>query len=205
MQIQATGLGKKFIREWIFRGLDVIIKQGQPTAITGPNGSGKSTLLQILSGHHLPNEGTIRYSNQGTNIPAEHIYQHISIAAPYLELIEEFTLDELLDFHFKFKPLNEGLSIGTFKDLVYLSDQGKKEVKKFSSGMKQRLKLGLCFYTKSDICLLDEPTSNLDEFGVNWYLENIKNVLDEKLVIVSSNQKYEYEFCEQVIHIPDFK
>lgn len=204
MQIQATGLGKKFIREWIFRGLDTVIEQGQPTAITGPNGSGKSTLLQILSGHHLPNEGKIAYTNEGQSIPVEKVYRYISIAAPYLEVIEELTLDELLDFHFKFKPLKD-LSIPEFKELVYLENQGKKEVKKFSSGMKQRLKLGLCFFTDAKICFLDEPTSNLDEFGVNWYLDNINKVLKEKVIIVSSNQKLEYEFCEQVIHIPDYK
>lgn len=204
MQIQATGLGKKFIREWIFRGLDTVIEQGKPTAITGPNGSGKSTFLQILSGHHLPNEGNIAYTNEGQLIPIEKVYRYISIAAPYLEVIEELTLDELLDFHFKFKALKD-LSVPEFKELVYLENQGKKEVKKFSSGMKQRLKLGLCFFTDAKICFLDEPTSNLDEFGVKWYLDNIKKVLKEKVIVVSSNQKLEYEFCEQVIHIPDYK
>ena len=101
--------------------------------------------------------------------------------------------------------LSKGLDLKDFKSLILLEKEGKKEIRKFSSGMKQRLKLGLCFFTSSTICLLDEPTSNLDEFGVSWYQEHIQNVAKEKLLVVSSNQPYEYEFCKQKIHIPDFK
>ncbi len=205
MKIEAKGIGKKFVREWIFRELNATLDLNNPTAITGPNGSGKSTLLQILSGYHLPTEGEVVYSNNGQQVAAEEIYQFISIATPYLEVIEEFTLDELLQFHFKFKPLSKGLDLKDFKSLILLEKEGKKEIRKFSSGMKQRLKLGLCFFTSSTICLLDEPTSNLDEFGVSWYQEHIQNVAKEKLLVVSSNQPYEYEFCKQKIHIPDFK
>ena len=205
MKISAQGIGKKFIQEWIFRGLNAEFDIQAPTAITGPNGSGKSTLLQILSGQNLPTEGQISYSVNDKLIPAEEVYKNLSIAAPYLELIEEFTLDELLNFHFKFKPLAKGLSIAEFKALTFLQDQGRKEIKKFSSGMKQRLKLGLCFFTQAEICLLDEPTSNLDEFGVNWYLEHIEQVIKSKLVIISSNQRIEYGCCKQIVDIPNFK
>ena len=205
MKISAQGIGKKFIQEWIFRGLNAEFDIQAPTAITGPNGSGKSTLLQILSGQNLPTEGQISYSVNDKLIPAEEVYKNLSIAAPYLELIEEFTLDELLNFHFKFKPLTKGLSVVEFKALTFLQDQGRKEIKKFSSGMKQRLKLGLCFFTQAEICLLDEPTSNLDEFGVNWYLEHIEQVIKSKLVIISSNQRIEYGCCKQIVDIPNFK
>lgn len=205
MEITVAGLGKKFIQQWIFKDLNATFNTGSPTAITGPNGSGKSTLLQLLSGQQLATKGTIRYQLGQDDIPVESIYTHLAIAAPYLELIEEFKLDELLSFHFKFKPLKEGLSTNDFKSLTHLEKEGQKEVRKFSSGMKQRLKLGLCFFTRSAICLLDEPTANLDSFGVNWYLDHIQEVAKERLLIISSNQPHEYDCCTQQLFIPDFK
>ena len=205
MKIEARGLGKKFIREWIFRKLDASFETGTPTAITGPNGSGKSTLIQLLNGFKLPTEGEVLFSKNGNNIPVEEIFAYIDIATPYMELIEEFTLKEFLDFHFKFKALKAGHTQKTFLEKVYLEKDKNKQIKHFSSGMKQRLKLGLAFFSASEICFLDEPTSNLDQKGTDWYLEHVKSCIDEKLLIICSNQTHEYDFCEQTLYIPDFK
>lgn len=103
MRIELTGLGKKFNRDWIFKGIDVTIASSDRVAIIGPNGSGKSTLLQVISGVLSPNAGTIAFQNAGVDISVENIYKNISIAAPYLELPEEMTLMELIQFHFSFK------------------------------------------------------------------------------------------------------
>lgn len=205
MVIEVEKLGKKYAKEWIFRNLDARFDAKFSYAITGPNGSGKSTLIQILSGAFLPTEGTIKYSLQGNSILEDQVYSHLDIITPYLELIEEFTLEEFLSFHFKFKKLKSGLSLNDFIALVYLENDRSKLIQNFSSGMKQRLKLGLAFFSQSEICLLDEPTSNLDEQGIAWYLKHIKAILAEKLVIISSNQLKEYDFCDNIIHIPDFK
>lgn len=198
-------LGKKFNREWIFRSLSTTFESKGSYSITGGNGSGKSTFIQVLCGFMPLTEGTIIYEHEGKIIGPELFYQHFDISTPYLELIEEFTLQEFLDFHFKFKKLKTGLNLNDFLKLVYLEGDNEKQIKNFSSGMKQRLKLGLCFYSQSEVCLLDEPTSNLDEAGISWYQNSIKSILDEKLILVSSNQKNEYEFCQMNIHIPDFK
>lgn len=205
MRIEVENLGKKYAKEWIFRKLDMQFDSQFSYAITGPNGSGKSTLLQTLTGVFLPTEGTVSYFKGDENIIEEDFYKHLDIVTPYLELIEEFTLDEFLKFHFKFKRLSEGVSIDDFVQHVYLEKDRDKQLQNFSSGMKQRLKLGLAFYSQSPICFLDEPTSNLDEQGTDWYLTHVKRALDKKLVIISSNQKHEYDFCDKVINIPDFK
>jgi len=205
MKISAQALGKKYVKEWIFRHLDATFELGTPAAITGPNGSGKSTLLQLLTGYHIPTEGHLHFYDGDREIPVEDFFRHISIATPYLELIEEFTLDELLNFHFKFKPLANAIDLNRFKELTYLKKEGNKEIRNFSSGMKQRLKLGLCFFTQAKCCFLDEPTSNLDQFGIDWYKEHVSSIIGEKLLMISSNQLEEYAFCQQIIHIPDFK
>lgn len=205
MQISVKGLGKKYQREWIFRNLTEDFTSDISYAITGPNGSGKSTLIQLMTSHFPPTEGEVLYTLDGASIPVELYYKHFDIITPYLEIIEEFTLREFLSFHFKFKELKAGHTLDDFVKKVYLEKDLDKLIKNFSSGMKQRLKLGLAFFSQCPICFLDEPTSNLDETGVNWYFDNIREVMKNKLVVISSNQKYEYDFCEKVIHIPHFK
>jgi ABC-type multidrug transport system ATPase subunit len=205
MIIKVDKLGKKYAKEWIFRNLDYTFHSKAAYAITGPNGSGKSTLLQILTSASLPTAGTIKYSTDRTAIAEEDIYRHIDIVTPHLELIEEFSLVEFLSFHFKFKKLRQGLTQKDFLELVYLEKDSDKLIQNFSSGMKQRLKLGLTFFSESEICFLDEPTSNLDEQAIEWYLKHIQTILRKKLVIISSNQKYEYDFCDSIINVTDFK
>lgn len=205
MRIEVENLGKKYAKEWIFRKLDMEFDTAYSYAITGPNGSGKSTLLQTLTGVFLPSEGKITYTKSDAVINEEDYYKHLDIVTPYLELIEEFTLNEFINFHFKFKQLKAGISIDEFVQHIYLENDRDKILQNFSSGMKQRLKLGLAFYSQSPICFLDEPTSNLDEKGIAWYLRHVKKAIQEKLVIISSNQKYEYDFCDKVVNIPDFK
>src|SRR5688572_533377 len=102
MRIELKQIGKKYNREWIFRDVDFVFEENSKTVILGPNGSGKSTLLQIISGILTPSKGELFYTIHNKTIPVEEIFQYLSISAPYLELIEELTLQELIDFHFSF-------------------------------------------------------------------------------------------------------
>ena len=202
MQIIADNLGRRFNREWIFRNLNLKLFSNRTYAVTGPNGSGKSTLLQVLSGMMPCSEGKVSYSLTGKMlIHPDDIYKSISIATPYQELIEEFTLEEQVDFHLKFKKFKEGISKEIFFEKLGLKDSVKKEIRFFSSGMKQRVKLGLALYSNSSILLLDEPTTNLDAQGTDWYLKEIKANISERLAVICSNQRHEYDFCEELIEL----
>ncbi len=205
MQITLSNTGKRFNREWIFRRLSYEFQPGKNYAITGPNGSGKSTLLQVIAGATLHNEGTIEYNDGQRTTNNEQHYSNISIAAPYLELIEEMTAKEMLEFHLKFKPLIQSLSIEEMLKIVGLENAVNKQLRYFSSGMKQRLKLAQAFFSNTPILLLDEPTTNLDADGIELYHTLINNYTKDRLVIVSSNVKQEYDFCEEVIEIGDYK
>jgi len=203
MIISLEDLGKKFINQWIFKGLNREVRLGDPVAVTGPNGSGKSTLLKIISGWMLPTKGKLSYRLEGREIPGEHYYLHIDYVAPYLELIEELSLSEFLEFHFTHKMLQPGIHISDFLEEVYLAEEKNKFLKYFSSGMKQRLKLGLGFFSASPILLLDEPTTNLDEKGKKWYSDQIRRLIDKKLIIIASNQEEDYFFTKDVISMTD--
>ena len=203
--VRLNNVGKRYNREWIFRHCSYQFNAGKSYAITGPNGSGKSTLLQVIAGATLHNEGTIEYKDGQRTTNNEQHYTNISITAPYLELIEEMTAKEMMEFHSKFKPLITSLSILEMLKIVGLENAVNKQLRYFSSGMKQRLKLAQAFFSNTPILLLDEPTTNLDADGVTLYHSLISNYTKDKLVIVSSNVKQEYDFCEEVIEIGMYK
>lgn len=205
MQIILKKLGKKFGREWIFKGIDQTFSTGNASAITGPNGSGKSTLMLIISGWALPSSGEVAYQFYNSEVKADEIYRHIDYIAPYTELIEELTLQEFLKFHFRFKRLRAGLNFEEALHRIRLGKERDKYLRHFSSGMKQRLKLDLGFYSDCPILLLDEPTTNLDHDNKQWYLEEINEVLANKIVIIASNQKEEYTFASTYLDIGNYK
>jgi ABC-type multidrug transport system ATPase subunit len=205
MKITLSKIGRRFNREWIFRNINYTFETEKSYAILGINGSGKSTLLQVISGALSQSEGVISYETNGKEVEIDQVFQYLALATPYLELIEEFTLTEVLDFHFEFKTRRDKLSNNDLITLLNMESSKNKQLKYFSSGMKQRVKLILAFCADTQILLLDEPTSNLDEQGIAWYNSLIEKFIFDRLVIVCSNQNHEYEFCQNRIHISDYK
>jgi ABC-type multidrug transport system ATPase subunit len=203
--ISLQKIGRRFNREWIFKQVDHTFTQGQSYAILGPNGSGKSTLLQILNGSLTPSSGVLAYTLNGAPLEPENVFKYLSLAAPYLEVIEEFSLVEMIDFHFKFKTYLPGLDSDKVIGLLGFEASKNKLIRYFSSGMKQRLKLALAFCADTPLLMLDEPTSNLDTQGVDWYLSLVQQFATGRLVIICSNQEHEYSFCKHRLLITDYK
>jgi ABC-type multidrug transport system ATPase subunit len=207
ISIETQQLGKRFGREWIFRGLNLRIENAEKFVITGSNGSGKSTLLQMLSGYVLPTEGNIVWKDEKNNfINKDSIYKHVAIASPALELIEEFSPKELIKHQRSFKKFQGEFSDDDLIELALLTPHKNKSIKHFSSGMKQRLKLLLASLSDTPLLLLDEPIINLDKTGILWYKELILTYAINKTIIVCSNKlKDEYGFCSRELSVDEFK
>jgi ABC-type multidrug transport system ATPase subunit len=206
--IHTNGLAKRFNREWIFRKLSFEFKAGNTYGVTGPNGSGKSTLLQVLWGQSPPSAGTLSYTCHGNATLPEEIYRRISVATPYMDLIEEFTLQEQVAFHQKLKPFRDEITVEELISLMGLQNARNKQIVNFSSGMRQRVKLALAFFTRSEIIFLDEPGTNLDKNAFKWYreqLEIIQNKYPSTLILIASNDPEEYATAQEIISILDFK
>lgn len=204
MNIALENIGKRYNRDWIFRGVSENLKENEAFVIKGSNGSGKSTFLKILSGYGIPTEGRILV-NEG-NFDLTKLYKEISIAAPYVDIPEEFSLKELVDFHSKFKKLNLDKDKSLSDTFNLPSNTDQKLIKDYSSGMRQRVKLGLAILSDTRILLLDEPLSNLDEKGMNWYADLIAKYRKDRIIIVCSNNfEKEYFFCEKEINIENYK
>jgi len=204
MQITLSKIGKRFNSEWIFRNVNFQFNVAEKYVLLGGNGSGKSTLLQIIAGNFLPSIGNISYQYNSVQISSEEIYKYLTIAAPYLELLEEFTFQELIKFQKAFKPF-----LITEKEILEISELQhikSKPIKYFSSGMKQRAKITLAVLADVPLLLLDEPSTNLDHKAVQWYDDLIKKFAMHKTIIVASNkQEAEYTFCNHFLNIEDFK
>lgn len=198
-------VGKRYQRQWIFQGVSLHIEDKQSYAILGPNGSGKSTLLQIISGILSPSEGRVSYQVDGQDVEADNIYKYLSYSAPYLELIEEFSLIELVNFHRSFKSFIDNVSSKELINRIGLSHAANKQIRHYSSGMKQRVRLGLAMLTESTLVLLDEPTNNLDNEGIEWYRALVQQYMGERLLLIASNQLHEYDFCANQVDIREYK
>lgn len=200
MEILAENVSKKFRQEFVIRDFNYHFQLGQSYAITGPNGSGKSTLLQLIAQFTLPNSGKIEM----TGIDPELVYKQITYAAPYVELIEEYTLGEHLDLLKKNQYLPRHITIESFEEFIALSPNRFKMIKYYSSGMRQKIKLGFALLSERPVLLLDEPTTNFDEQAKEWFF-NCLNNQRHKLIIVASNEIREIEFCSEKIAINQFK
>ncbi len=203
--IQVQNASKRFHHEWIFKNLNLGLSAGDTIAITGGNGSGKSTLLKCLSGAIPLTSGTIQYQSGTTQIVEEQWFRSLALATPYLELPEEFTLSEVLSFHFQFKNPLQQRSNAEILEILGLEKHKSKAISQFSSGMKQRVKLALAIFSEVPFLLLDEPTTNLDKQGVTWYLDLIQQFSQDRIVMICSNDPREYDFCEKKIAMEDLK
>ncbi|HTB32033.1 MAG TPA: ATP-binding cassette domain-containing protein [Bacteroidia bacterium] len=200
MNIQLTKAGKKYGRSWIFRDFSFQFNDGKKYVVIGPNGSGKSTLLKIVSGGATLSEGAIEFTSGNKKLKPEDVFQYVSIAAPWLDIPEEYTLEEIIMFHTQFKKLINNISVKEAIKIIDLEHTREKHYRNFSSGMKQRVKLGLAILSDTPLLLLDEPVTALDAKSVKWYQDMIAEYSKDKTIIVfSNNREEEFGFCEEKV------
>ena len=205
MHIQLHDIGKRFGKHWLFKGINAEFNSGDRIGITGINGSGKSTLLQIAAGISQPSSGSVEYEGEKLK-SADDLPGQLAMISPYMDLPEQLKLKELFDFHQKFIPMKPQIDLDAFCKITTLEGKEGQLVKSFSSGMKQRLKLGLAFLSEANILMLDEPCSNLDGSGKSLYKKLITEYSAGRMILIASNEA-EVELFDTTkrIDIMDFK
>lgn len=201
MKIELNNISKRFNRNWIFRNITKEFVSGNSYAFIGNNGSGKSTLLKIIAGFEHPSLGSLKYS-QDKEVHKSDFADYFTFCSPYQELIREMKLSEFLNFHEKMTGKLDKIEL---LKTVNLSGNEEKLIDNFSSGMIQRLKLGLSFFTERPVIFLDEPTSTLDPSGKEIFKQLFLKHQSNKLIIMASNEESEYDLCADVLRIEDFK
>lgn len=206
MKITCSDIGKKYQGQWIFSNITFDFIENSKTAIVGFNGSGKSTLLSILSGYTTPTKGEIKHHFNNKEISKEDIFNYLSIGSPYIDVPEELSPEELIKTFAPFKPFIKGMQVTEILDCLQLTKEAQKPIKYFSSGMKQRLKVGLAILADMPLLLLDEPLSNLDKDGAEWFNNLMQQHINNKTVIIASNNiESEIKFCTSIIDISQYK
>jgi ABC-type multidrug transport system ATPase subunit len=187
---------KTYHQRKIINNFSLTADFNQITGISGRNGSGKSTLLKMISGFITPSQGTIYFSNPENNSLLNDWYQKISFLAPYIDIYQDFKLEDALHFHFKVKKIQSEFEI---KDLIALSDlPTNKLLKDFSSGMLQKLKIIIALYTQSDILLIDEPTEFLDSYAKSWFYKALEQQKNKRIILIASNNEEDFSLCDVV-------
>lgn len=195
IEIHLANVSKRYDFQWILRDINTSFSDAQVAAIAGNNGSGKSTLVKILSGFLSPSQGTISYKINDQQVSKAQVFKQITLAAPYTDLINEFTLEEMLKFHDKFKPLKQKVNISEFQDIIQLKVPQDKQLFQFSSGMKQKIQLALAILSDTPILLLDEPTSFLDTNAKKWFSDLLQKNTQNRCVIIASNDSFDLDLC----------
>ncbi len=202
--IEGVNLRKDFAHQTIFEGISFTYQNTDSIAVTGANGSGKSTLLRMISGMVTITEGQIRWSLDGRKLPTHHTYEYLSFCSPGFHFDDRFTVREIIKQYCKVKPLQHGMSPDDLIGLIGFGAHSHKLISELSSGMNQRVRLVLTLCTQTPVLFLDEPCTNLDQQGVEWYQEMVDRFCSHKLVFVASNDPREYLFCKDQLSLMDY-
>ncbi len=192
MELQLLDIGKRFANHWLFRHIEISLKTGDVLSVQGGNGYGKSTLMQIIYGFVEPTEGQVMVNG----LPVNSVHQIFSYTGPYMELPMSCSIKELYELYHKAHKIECAFDV--FYDYTQLSYDAKAPIQHMSSGQLQKLKTALCFCSSAPIVLLDEPLSNIDQSGEEWYKNCLGNLKD-KIVIIAGN--YEQEFSSAQKHL----
>jgi ABC-type multidrug transport system ATPase subunit len=197
MDLSIQKLSKTFNQRTVFHELSFSVPSGARFAITGSNGSGKSTLLKILSGGMLSTSGTVQYELNQVEMNPERIYKYVHVVAPYNTVVEELTLPELFTFHKDLQTLSMFDRYKDWIDRIEYKFDPEARIKTFSSGMKQRIKLGIAMLDNRPLILVDEPTTNLDIQGKEWFFRLAANLSTHQTLVIASNDSEEIACCQQ--------
>ena len=203
ISITVNGLSKDFSRSVIFQDISFSLSSPASLSITGKNGAGKSTLSKIIAGLLSITHGSITYSVNEKQIGIEEFKHHIGFVSPYLNLYDEFTAIENLQFLSRIRTVahQNDERIKELLALVGLWNRRDDKVSTYSSGMKQRLKYAFALLHNPAVLILDEPTSNLDAEGIEVIRQIILEQKKTNILIIATNNKEEAHWCEQQIQV----
>lgn len=208
LEINCDNLTKTFSGKTIFKNLSFKISSSESLTITGSNGSGKSTLIKVIANLIQASKGKISIRENEAEIPQDKWFLRTGFLSPYLNLYDELSGFENLDFFYKLRTSDtkqSGEKIKHILQRVNLYEKKNELVKNYSSGMKQKLKLAFAVLHEPDLLLLDEPRTNLDKAGVDLITEIAGNQREKGILIIATNDEDDKMLCDSVLNIEDYK
>jgi ABC-type multidrug transport system ATPase subunit len=161
--------------------------------------------LQLISTFLEPSSGSVAFYAGSEKVPLEQVHRFFSVAAPYLDFIPHFSIDEQILFTERVKGLSDQFTIEDVLKIMELEAHRNKRLSELSSGMKQRVRLVVSLSANVPFVFLDEPTTNLDDRSKQWYLETVRHLGGSKGLIIASNDELDLETCTTSFNVEDYK
>lgn len=203
LSCEVIGLGHRFQNFYLFKDLNLEIRSGSLLLVKGANGAGKSTFVKILAGGLEAMDGKVVFkSESGSVLEKEVLWRMMAMVAPYLELPEELTLRELIDFQIRMDV--QKLEQQPFLEVAEALKMEKhldRFISTYSTGMKQKAKIISAFGMERPVLFLDEPTSNLDQESQEWVLHRIADLKKSRLIVMASNEPAEMRVGDEFMEL----
>jgi len=203
-----SSLTKSYSSKSIFKNLSINLSTGQSLAVVGRNGSGKSTLVKVIANLIQPDKGSVKCFSGEKEILRENSFVYTGLLSPYLNLYDELSGIENLEFFYRLKSGEHNSymeKVKYFLEKVNLYERRNDLLKNYSSGMKQRLKLAFAVMNEPELLLFDEPGSNLDAEGSKIVLEIADEQKKKGILIIATNDEQEKLLCSDYINVEDYK
>ena len=186
--LSTSGLTKQFGHHKAVNNVDLHVKKGAIYGFIGRNGAGKTTFLKMISGLSQPTSGEIEmfgYKNE----ELKHVRSRISCLIEAPGIYGNMSAYHNLAIKCRLFGIQDKQYIENILKIVGLSDTGKKKIKHFSLGMKQRLGIGLALVGEPDLLVLDEPINGLDPQGIAEIRDMLLRLKEEQnmTILISSH------------------
>ncbi len=183
--LTASGLWKSYRGFHALSGLNMRVPRGAIYGLVGRNGAGKTTLIRLICGLQAPTSG--RYTlfgldHSGKEIAAVRRRMGAVVESPsiYLDLSAANNIKQ----QYRVMGIPSDAGTGELLELVGLSNTGRKRVRHFSLGMRQRLGIAMALAGAPDFLVLDEPVNGLDPQGIIETRELILKLNRERQITV---------------------
>lgn len=187
--LQTYELTKQYRANTAVDHVNMKIKKGDIYGFIGRNGAGKTTMIRMITGLVAPTKGKIELFSQTSKNNSITSLPRIGSIIEYPALYSDFTGYENMEIRSKLLGIPDKKVIDRILETVALSEVGKKKVKNFSLGMRQRLGLALALLGDPDFLILDEPTNGLDPEGIVEMRKLLKRLNEEQgiTILISSH------------------
>ena len=187
--LELINVNKSFKKQQLFNDLNLQFNENQISCLYGKSGSGKTTLLNIIGSLENLDGGKIKFNNLDIAQikKAEYLYNHVSFVFQNFLLVEDETIHKNLNY---IKNIDETKDIDQLLKTFELFDKKNEKVNNLSGGEKQRVAIIRALLKKSNILLLDEPTSNLDLNNKIKLYDLLNQEKKAKIIIIVSHDQF---------------
>ena len=199
MAVIVEHLTKQYAGQRVVDHLDFELRKGEITGFLGLNGAGKTTTMKMMCGALLPDEGDVRIFGHSILLEREQAQQHLGYLPEHNPLYPDMYVKEYLSYvaniyHAPRKNIAESIA------LTRLESHAHKKIHTLSKGYRQRVGLAATLLHDPDVLILDEPTNGLDPQQILEIRQIVRDLGQEKVVLLSSHIMQEIQaVCQRVM------